>query len=176
MKKKSMINILIIFLVLIIFATPKHNYAGTLENAMKGSRQILYTKDTEKGIVVFYEPVINPNSVNTALIKRNLFGYYWVHGTGTDSFDSKCAMTYGYSNIGESCEADSPKAFPMVHDIITNDNIEAVEVQLSDGSNIKADIIQTKLGKIWYTFLTKQTSYTPKITGTGKDGKVIFTN
>lgn len=143
---------------------------------MKGSKQILYTKETEKGIVVFYEPVININSVNVALIKRNLLGYYWVSGTGTDSFNSKYAMTYGFSNIGESYEEGSSKAFPMVHGIITDNNVETVEVHFNDGSNIKANIIQTKLGRIWFVFLEKQIYCYPRITGFGSDGKILFTN
>lgn len=177
MKNKSKIVVLFIFVIMIILVSvPKHNYVRTIEKAVKNSRQILYTNKIGNKTVVFYEPINYPDSVNVALVKKNLFGYYWVFGTGTDSFDANIPMTYGYSNIGESSEEGSAKALPIVHGIITDDSIKTVKVRLRDGQTIEANIVKTNLGRVWYAFLNKQINYTPEIIGLGEGNGIVFTN
>lgn len=176
MKKRNMIIILSALVIMIIAIGTTDKYARTIDKSVKNSRQILYKKETGKGTVVFYEPANHPNSVNVALVKRNLLGFYWGFGSGTAPFDSKESITYSYSNIGESCEEGNPNAFPIINGIIMDENIQIVKIQLKEGTNIKADIVETNLGRIWYTFLDNQINYTPKITGIGRDNQILFTN
>lgn len=175
MKKKMVVGgFIIVILLVIIF---KRENINTIEKAMAKANmdyeQILHQVDTDKGVVVFYEPVNDPNCCSIGLIEKKSNNYKWVFGSGNIIFDYDRDMRYMYCNIGR-VGGDIEKSFPVEYGVVMNSNIEQVKVALRDEEARDATIVETNLGRIWYLFLDKQICYTPKILGLDSDGEIIF--
>lgn len=173
--KKNILVLGILILLLLFFETQNKN---TIEDAMGKAninvRQILHQVESDKGVVVFYEPVEFINCCNVGLVETHFNMYKWVFGGGTSCFTDEDGLTWNYCNVGKSCEKGSKDAFPVVYGAITNSDIVEVTVTLKGDEANKATIVETSLGRIWYLFLDKQINYTPEILGLDSDGEMVF--
>ncbi len=169
---------IIVVIVILIFLLVINKYPNSLEQAMKEANihanQILHEVTCDKGIVVFYEPVIYPNGCNVGLVEKRVFGYKWVFGGGVSYFNDKKELTWGYTNVGKSSERGSKDAFPIVHGTITNSDIQEVKVRLKDNEYKNAIIVETQLGRLWYLFLEEQINYTPEVIGIDDSGEIMY--
>ncbi|GMQ61679.1 hypothetical protein [Vallitalea maricola] len=173
--KKNILVLGILLLLLLFFETQSKN---TIEDAMEKAninvRQILHQVDSDKGVVVFYEPMEFINGCNVGLVEKHFNKYKWVFGGGTSCFLDEVGLTWNYCNVGKSCEKGSKDSFPVVYGAITHSDIVEVTVALKGDEANSATIVETALGRIWYLFLDKQIGYTPEILGLDSNGELIF--
>lgn len=174
MKKKSALIALVI-IILVISAIKFRGSAKTVRDALEPNSSvpinIIYEEKMGRSSLVFYNRPGHENYLETALLKRGIWGYkttnYSVAGD-IKEVSSKFGLTYYYF---PAAEKNTPS---VCYGIIGNSDITAVKLK-ENKRNIEneAKIVNNSDIRLWLIDMSKFQGSGFEIRGISKDGKEL---
>ena len=173
--KKGLSIIAILSFVLIASVVYYQMSFKTLEEAIEDSavpiEEIYYTTE-KKGytiIVYGYEDVLS-----AGLIEKTFLGYRWSFGSGSDDFNmNDQILTKSFTNLGPRGSESNENLVTLTLGVIYDDSIESLKIQYKDQEFTEATIIETKKGRIWFSFSEAPLREYPEVIRVYKDGNEV---
>jgi len=161
--------IAVMVLLFFVFSDP-NNDTQEIQKAIQESimesnthvEKVVHIEKVENVTLAFYA---TPKGLAVGRLEQTFRGWELIEGTGYIEFNSGSELPWIWCNMGESA-----KSLPVYYGIVSNPNIQRVEVD----EKHEAEIIATyKDNKIW-TLIGQGTSGTEEIQGMTNQGEVIY--
>ncbi|WP_391209618.1 hypothetical protein [Psychrobacillus sp. L4] len=170
--KKRLSVISFIFIICIVYY--QMNYK-TLEEAIKESNvpmdEIFYTTEMKGNTIIIYG---DDNNLSAGLIEKSFFGYRWSGGAGGEEFNrNDSILTKSFTNLLPRRSSSIDDYVTIAMGVINDDEIEKLLVQYKNVESTEATILDTKRGRIWFSFSQTPINYDPEVIRIYKDGTKI---
>lgn len=180
MKKVIFLCFCFIALILCFFYFYTTNYTSTIEEAANKANieydEIYQTINIKNRILILYG--LDEDEVfSVGLLKRNWLGYKWIMGSGSaqvNNFD--VPVSIAMANLPSENRGDVEIFISVASGTIYQNEIEKLNVIYKDQNLKSAVIIETKLGRRWFSISDNPINGDPQIVGLNKDGEEIFKN
>lgn len=157
-----------------IFILYKVNYK-TLDEAIRKANvpyeETLHEVERNGFTIIFYA---HQDSLSVGLLEKTFFGYKWGFSVSSDHFSQEGAVTWSVSTVTPQGPHDEEDRVTVTKGVVHDDRIKDLVVHYRD-ADVKATILETTRGRIWYSFSESPVNYTPDVTiyyddGTTKQG------
>ena len=143
----------------------------TIEAAMNAANiefdQIIYETMYKDSIVIFYT---NKDNLSAGRLTKNVFGYQWTGGSGSDDFAQDAAITWSISNFTPKEPYDEEDIITIAKGVIHDEKISELTIHFKDAEDVKATVIEIDRGRVWYAFSDSPVNSSPDVTIQYKDG------
>ena len=130
--------------------------------------EIVYEVEHDRHSIVFYT---NTNFFYSALIKKSLVGYKFQGSSGTDLYPEDFIASWSVSNYNNLKSDD--EVVPVAKGLLLDDAVETIILHFPHGDE-PVDIVETPIGRIWYSLPKVPINSSPEVTFTYKDGVTKF--
>jgi len=156
------------------------NYTSTIEEAANKANieydEIYQTMNIKNRILILYG--LDEDEVfSVGLLKKNWLGYKWIMGSGSgqvNKFDVPVSLAT--ANLPSENGGDAENLISVNYGTIYQNEIEKLNVIYKDQNLKSAVIIETKLGRRWFSLSDSPINGDPQIIGLNKDGEEIYIN
>jgi hypothetical protein len=151
----------------------KSNYK-TLDEAISESNvpidEIYHNTDFKDHTIIFYS---KDDVLSVGLIENTRLGYRWGFGAGSKHFNEENQiLTRMFCNLHPRDIKSDDDLVSLTFGVIYDDAIEKIRIKYNDQDITEATIIETRKGRIWYSFSNTPVNYDPEVTRFYKDGTV----
>ncbi len=172
MKLKVSLYFIATIIVLIVTVMYHQTNYKTLEDAISESNipiDLIYHTTENKGhTIAFYG---KDDILSVGLIEKNFFGYHWVIGTGSRSFNlNDQIITRSFNNLYPRDWDSDGDLVSLTFGVINDDSIDELLIKYKDSGFSKATIIEIPKGRIWFSFSERPVNSDPEVLRVYKDG------
>lgn len=148
---------------------------NSLEEAIEKSNvpvdEIFYTTEKKGNTIIIYR---HENILSAALIEKGFFGYRWCCSSGSEDFNQKdLILTKSVTNLLPHGSEPEKDYVTITKGVINDNEIEKLLVQYKNQKSNEATIIETKQGRIWFSFSENPINYDPNVIRVYKDGTEV---
>ena len=162
---------LIIFttIIALLFAGSYIYRHSSIEKAMQSENinfnEILYEVEYDSHhTIVFYT---NTNFIYSALIKKSIFGYKFQQSSGSDLYPEDFIASWSVSNYNNLKSDD--KVVTVAKGLLFDEEVETMILHFPHGDE-PVEIVETSIGRIWFSSPKVPINSGPEVTFTYKDG------
>lgn len=170
MNKKRAVTLLLLVAACSMILLAKWNHR-TIEAAMNTANiefdQIIYETTYKDSIVILYT---NKDDLSAGRLTKNILGYKWSFGSGSDDFAQDAAITWSISNFTPKEPYDEEDIITIAKGVIHDEKISELTIHFKDAEDVKATVIEIGRGRIWYAFSNTPTKSSPDVTIQYKNG------
>ena len=168
MKKKI---VLVLFVLTLIASMNYKTIEGAIHKASIPYEEILHQIEYDNFTILFDA---HGDTLSIGLLKKSLLGYKWEAGGGSDHFSQQDPVTWDVSNFTAQKLFNEKEIITVTKGVIHDNNINELIIHYKD-SDVKASIIETSRGRVWYSFSQSPVNYKPDLTiymdGSFKQGR-----
>jgi hypothetical protein len=180
LKKVLLLGFCFIALLLCFVYFYKTNYTSTIEEAANKANiqydEIYQAMNIKNRVLVFYG-LDEEEVFSVGVLKKDWLGYKWIMGSGSaqvNNFDAPVSLAM--ANLPSENRDDVDIFISVAFGTIYQNEIEKLNVIYEEKHLKPAVIIETKLGRKWFSLSDNPISGDPQIIGLNKDGAEIFKN
>lgn len=158
----------------------KNNYTSTIEKAAYKANiqynEIYQTTKIKNRILILYG-TDEDEVFSVGLLKKNWLGYKWIMGSGSGQDSSiNIPVSIAIANLPFESHGVVDSFVSIAFGTVYLNGIEKLDVLYNDQNIKSATIIDTKLGRRWFSISDSPINGDPQIIGINKEGKEIYRN
>ena len=154
--------------IIIIFWGPKFYQTSTVEGLLQHSNinysEILHETTHDDNMYVFYSTT---DATSLAVVHKNWYGYRLVTTAGGMEYEPNQDISWALTGLGNHQNNEGKTVF-WGH--VYDSQINTLMLKLNHGEE-QTEIVSTHNGRIWYSILNVQASYSPEILATYENGQ-----
>lgn len=177
MKLKIWVQMISMLSLLVIgFVVVNKTNAKTLDEVIQEHEiEDVFYSTVQKGNTIIFYSSDNEYNLSVGLIEKTFWGYRWGSGFGSSLFDGHDQLVRkAFSNLMPRSYNFEEDLVSLTFGVIHDDDITGLKIGYKNQYYVEATVIDTALGRIWFSFTDTPVNYDPKAIRIYEDGHEII--